>query len=112
MCLNLQDEDSQAILSSLHCTNSRLGVAALTCGGIAARGDCPAESLADSSSRESKRRTRDRYAGELNTEEVENGFGMGMSSKVSTADGPGKGKGGIFSFRAERMRECVAKWYI
>lgn len=96
MCLNLQDEDSQAILSSLHCTNSRLGVAALTCGSTAARGDGATESLADSSSRESKRRTRDRYAGELNTEEVENGFGMGMSSRVSTTDGTGEGKGNFF----------------
>lgn len=87
-----QDEDSQAILSLLQCTNSRLGFSGSTGGGGGVAGaDSNAGSAAaaavdsggaSTSSGGGRRRARDEYSGELNPQEVANGFGMGMSSKV------------------------------
>lgn len=85
--MNAQDEDSQAILSLLQCTNSRLGLSGSTGGvpggdgtnGASAAGDSGAGGSAGSGGR---RRARDEYSGELDAQEVANGFGMGMSSKV------------------------------
>lgn len=87
-----QDEDSQAILSLLQCTNSRLGFAGSTGGGGGVAGaDGTAGSAAAAAAGESggggtsgggRRRAREEYSGELNPQEVANGFGMGMSSKV------------------------------
>ena len=80
-----QDEDSQAILSLLHCTNSRLGVSGSVGGGVSVGGNDPADASANKVFGGGKRRARDQYTGELDAQEVENGFGMGMSSKVRTA---------------------------
>lgn len=89
--MNSQDEDSQAILSLLQCTNSRLGFSGSTggaSGGDGAAGTATAaggESGAGGSTSSGgggRRRARDEYSGELDAQEVANGFGMGMSSKV------------------------------
>lgn len=77
-----QDEDSQTILSLLQCTNSRHGVSTSVGGGGGAGGDYAASTSSDASATGTKRRGRDQYSGELNAQEVANGFGMGMSSKV------------------------------
>lgn len=97
--MNTQDEDSQAILSLLQCTNSRLGFSGST-GGVpggdgaagtsAAAGAATAAVASDAgagggTSSGGRRRARDEYSGELDAQEVANGFGMGMSSKVSCA---------------------------
>lgn len=89
--VNTQDEDSQAILSLLQCTNSRLGFSG-SAGGVPGGGDGAAGAAAaagdsgaggsSSASNGGRRRARDEYSGELDAQEVANGFGMGMSSKV------------------------------
>lgn len=91
-----QDEDSQAILSLLQCTNSRLGVSGSFGAGsdgagggdAAAAGAVAGDAAAGGGS---KRRGRDQYSGELDAREVANGFGMGMSSKVQERCGIGSG---------------------
>lgn len=86
-----QDEDSQAILSLLQCTNSRvgLGLGSSTMsmdGSATTRATTTTDSAgagAIAAAADSKRRgKRDEYSGELDAQEVANGFGMGMSSKV------------------------------
>lgn len=87
----LQDEDSQAIMSLLQCTNSRLGFSGSMGGGVTVEshstGGQGTGNAGDTApgvgNKGSKRRDRDVYSGELNAEEVANGFGMGMSSKVN-----------------------------
>ncbi|CAN0525055.1 unnamed protein product [Ectocarpus sp. 12 AP-2014] len=88
-----EDEDSQAILSLLQCTNSRLGFSASNGGGgvasgdgtagaaAAATGDTGGSSTTGGGGGGGRRRARDEYSGELDAHEVANGFGMGMSSK-------------------------------
>ncbi|CAM9440802.1 unnamed protein product, partial [Sphacelaria rigidula] len=95
------DEDSQAILSLLQCTNSRVGLG-LNSNTMSMDGStAPSNTTMSDSARVgptgggggggggvaaaaagSKRRGgRDDYSGELDAREVANGFGMGMSSK-------------------------------
>lgn len=93
----IQDEDSQAILSLLQCTNSRLGLSGSLGGGAVTSGDragMPPGDAPAAGGGGSKRRSRDQYLGELNAQEVENGFGMGMSSKVGREEGGGGREGG------------------
>lgn len=82
----LQDEDSQAILSLLQCTNSRLSFSGSMGGGgggLGVGGDASKDATATTADGAAgKRRARDQYSGELDAREVANGFGMGMSSKV------------------------------
>lgn len=75
----------------LQCTNSRLGFSGSTGGGSVAGGDGTAGAAAaggnsgaggSASGVGGRRRARDEYSGELDAQEVANGFGMGMSSKV------------------------------
>lgn len=81
----LQDEDSQAILSLLQCTNSRLSFSGSVGGG---GGDASVDATSSTTSADrtaaasGKRRGRVECSGELDAREVANGFGMGMSSKV------------------------------
>ena len=101
-----QDEDSQAILSLLQCTNSRLGLSGSTGGvpggdgtnGAPAAGDSGAGGGAGGGGR---RRARDEYSGELDAQEVANGFGMGMSSKVCPT---------VMSFRAATNALLLFTW--
>ncbi|CAM9125188.1 unnamed protein product, partial [Scytosiphon promiscuus] len=117
-----EDEDSQAILSLLQCTNSRLGFSGSTGGGGVAGADGTAGSAAAagdsggaSTSGGGRRRARDEYSGELNPQEVANGFGMGMSSKPikrSKSDSKDPGDGTTAEARARMDRAFTMPQFV
>ncbi|CAM9367033.1 unnamed protein product [Choristocarpus tenellus] len=72
-----EDEDSQAILSLLQCTNSRGGGSLARASSLGGSGSGNSRSDAEPLGKKGSQE----FSGELNAGEIADGFGMGMSSK-------------------------------